>query len=368
MQFFICWVFNRVWAFNEVKLALLYYAHPPRGMEGRLKEEERSYYRRVEGILQGGEGEEEVFLPNVVDQVLSDNAVRVCCDKEASRVVEQVIYHSELKGRELLRLTGALTENYRKLALHRCGSHVAESLAKVVASNLTECDGLEPLLLSVCATLQEHLSEFIVHPYGSHVLSCLLQALAGVDLGEDASRSRYSREFRKAKMHGVKAGRGGRKVASVDSNLKLLDGFGRRVSKLPELSEVIVHECGSPVLQVLLRVLTQQVPARGEKLIKKILRCSDLLTVPQEEGALPAIFTDTVGSHLMQCVIELASPRLQQNIFDNCFKKRAMTFALHPVANYLLQQLIASASPDQVQRRPLSSPCRLIPPSLPPGL
>ncbi len=322
-----------------------------KGLGGRLEEGERDYYRRVEGMLEGEDEEEEVFLRNVVDQVLSDGPLRVCCDKVASRVVEQILHSPTLKGEELLRLTNTLTENYCMLAMDRCGSHVAESVVKVVANNLGESSIREPILLSLCSTLRERLSELIVHPYGSHVVSSLLQVLAGIQLGEDTCRSRYSREFRKAKMGQGVGGRNGgaqRKVAVPESHLKLLDRFGKRVSKLPELAELLVHESASPVLQVLLKLLRQRLPSRGEKLIRKILRCPDLLVAPTEDKSPPAIFRDVVGSHLMQCVFEVASPQLHQHIYDTCFGHNVMTFALHPIANYPLQQLIATASPEQV--------------------
>ncbi len=335
-------------------------------MEGRLKDGERSYYRRVEGILEGGEEEEDVFLRNVVDQVLSDGALRVCCDKKASRVLERMLHHPALKGEDVLRLAGALGESYHQLAVHRCGSHVAEALVKVAASNLSEPSGLEAVLLSMCSTVRGRLSELIVHPYGSHVVSCLMQALAGLELGEGASRSTYSRQFREAKMPQVTGGGRRRNVAPRDSHLRLLDRFGKRVSKLAELAELLVHENASPVLQVLLRLLAQRCPPRGQKLIRRILRCPNVLLAPADEHSIPAMFTNVVGSHLMQCVIGLASPQLCQHIFDTCFKERAMTFALHPVANYPLQQLIASVRPEEVSAHGHTRTCSLVlPPSVP---
>ena len=61
-----------------------------------------------------------------------------------------------------------------------------------------------------------------------------------------------------------------------------------------------------------------------------------------DDYELPAVFVDSVGSHLMECVIEVATPELRQHILDSCFRGRVMTFALHPVANYPLQHLISA--------------------------
>ncbi len=47
--------------------------------------------------------------------------------------------------------------------------------------------------------------------------------------------------------------------------------------------------------------------------------------------------------------MELAPADLQQMIFDTCFKDQVVAFALHPVANFPLQQLISTASSELVR-------------------
>lgn len=132
--------------------------------------------------------------------------------------------------------------------------------------------------------------------------------------------------------------------------LKQLDGIAKRICKLESFSDLLTHQCACPVLQVVLRVLSQHIPDRANKLTRKIIKCSTVFKKKGEadDSEFPSMFTDSVGSHLMECMIEVAPPELRQLIYDSCFKSRMMNFALHPVANYPLQQLISSATPEQV--------------------
>ena len=312
----------------------------------RLDENERSYYQRVESMLEDPGEVQEQLLQNVVDQILTDGPRRVVCDKEASRAVEKLLEHSSLDVGDLGRLLDTLCEDYCTLSVNKCGSHVVESLLKAVAH--VKSDVVLSSLFSVCATTKNHLSEFITHPYASHVLSTLLQVLAGVYLSDHVVRSRYSKEFRKAKMHDESKGREAirRTVAVPGSFLNHLDRISKRVCKIDNLRELLVHECANPVLQVLLRLLKQRLPKRGEKVIRKILKCPGVLE--RREGDLPDVFKDVVGSHLLETLIEVASPKQRQHIYDSCFRHSVGIFALHPIANFTLQQLIISANPAQV--------------------
>ena len=317
----------------------------------RLSEAEKGYYKRLEGTLdeEQEEGESELFLSNVIGQVLTDGARRVCCDKDGSRAVEKLLHHSVLEGGLLQKLLEALTPDYGSVARNRCGSHMIEALLKAAATS-EDSSELQDVVLDLCAMTKDHLPEMISHSYASHVLSSVLQVLAGVYMSSHVSRSRYSQGFRRAKMQENSSRRGTleRTVVSVPAPfLEQLDSFAKRVCKLSNLPELLTDECGSPVLQVLLRVLVLRLPARGRKTLKKIVKSAKTLDSSGKD--LPSLFTDVVGSHMMGTLIELASPELHQRIYDTCIRYRAMKIALHPVANYPLQQFIQSANSAQVK-------------------
>ena len=351
----------------------------------RLDDGSKSYYKRVESFLDGeeheGEGDHQLFLENVIKQIISDDARRVCCDKDGSRAVERLLQHQATDLATVQKLVEVLSVHCCELAVDRCGSHVIEALLKAASTKLSttmaapaarmlndgssiddkdhekDLHSLQECLLSMCAALRDRVHDFIVQPYASHVLSSLVQILAGVYLTDHASRSRSSKEFRKAKMAEDSTHRGVLRVERVVQIpgvfLKQLDGIAKHICKLENFSDLMTHQCACPVLQCMLRVLTQQIPDRAKKLIKKIIKCSMVFQERDEKASvddfeLPAVFVDSVGSHLMECVIEVATPELRQHILDSCFRGRVMTFALHPVANYPLQHLISSATPEQV--------------------
>ena len=340
----------------------------------RLDDGSKSYYKRVESFLDGEEHEEEddnqLFLENVVKQIISDDAKRVCCDKDGSRAVERLLQHQATGLATIQKLVEVLSTHCSELAMDRCGSHVMESLLKAAAAQLSsttqsssdddhdeDLQSLQEGFLSMCAVLRDRVHDFIVQLYASHVLSSLVQVLAGVYFTDHASRSRSSKEFRKAKMAEDSTHQGVLRIDKVMQTpsvfLKLLDSIAKRVSKLENFGDLVTHQCACPVLQCMLRVLTQRIPDRANKLMRKTIKCSMVFQQQDEKDSigdseLPLVFTDSVGSHLMECMIEVATPELQQHIFDSCFRGRVMTFALHPVANYPLQQLIISATPEQV--------------------
>lgn len=337
----------------------------------RLDDGSKSYYKRVERFLDGEEHDEEgdalLFLENVIKQIISDDAKRVCCDKDGSRAVERLLQHQMTDLDTIKKLMVALSAHCGELSVNRCGSHVIEALLKAVASQLplsttaegskdstdVDAEDLMDGFMTLCSVLRDNVAEFIVQPYASHVLSSLVQVLSGVYFTDHASRSRSSREFRKAKMAEDSNHRGVLRVDKVIQTpsvfLKQLNSVAKRISKIETFSQLLTHQCACPALQTILRVLSQRIPERANKLMKKIIKCSMVLR-RQGRGCadLEPIFTDSVGSHLMECMIEVASPELKQHIFDSCFKGRVMIFALHPVANYPLQQLISSATPQQV--------------------
>lgn len=313
----------------------------------RLGEGAKSYYKRVEGFLDGEEEREEngnIFLKNVVDQVISDGVRLVSCDKDGSRALERLLQHFSVDQNSIKNLTIAVGKDFFKLCVNRCGSHVMQTLLLVTSHALSAQEGdgeLLQLFLSFVSTMEEKLSDYFHHPYASHVLGGMLQYLGGVSLGEQVGRSRYSQEFRKAKMVGM----GVKKSAWVvpEACVKSLGSIARKVGKMASLKELLTHQNGSPVLQCLLRVLAHKIPAKAEKLTKKIIKLSEVLSGGGEGSSLPDMFTDLIGSHLMETMIETANTDTQQLIFNSCFKGRVMMSALHPVANFPLQHMIAAA-------------------------
>ncbi len=330
----------------------------------RLDEGTKGYYRRVESVLEdGGDEEGQLFLRNVTDQVISDGVRLVSCDKDGSRALESLLQHVSMDTDSIKKLVRAVEPDFFKLCVNRCGSHVIQTLLQSASSALsghTHSHGdpdeeLLELFLSLLATVEEKVLEYIRHPYASHVLGSILQNLSGVHLDDQIGRSRYSREFRKAKMVGVKTGKRAVTRTVPDAFVESLRKITRSICKTADLKELLTHQNASPVLQCLLRVLAERLPDKRERLVKRIVTQSGVLGEGGgEEGEggktrpLPDMFTDMVGSHLMETMLQVATPNLSKLIFATCFKGRVMMSALHPVANFPLQQLILVSDTLQV--------------------
>lgn len=153
----------------------------------RLDDGSKSYYKRVESFLDGDEhedGDTQLFLKNVVEQIISDDARKVCCDKDgSSRAVERLLRHQTMDLATVQKLVEVLAAQCGELAANRSGSHVMEALMKAAAAQLSavsadsnsssvgDLQTLQEGFLSMCAVMRDRVHEFIVQPYASHVLS-----------------------------------------------------------------------------------------------------------------------------------------------------------------------------------------------------
>ena len=317
----------------------------------RLDDGTKRYYNRVESYLDNeeeGDGlsDRGLFAKNVMKQVCEkDGVVRVCCDKDGSRALERLLKERLVDPDSMRDFIDGILADYCQISKNKCGSHVIEVLLKSmpVPDGVSQSD-LTEKFLTLCKLLIDHVQEFVVHPYASHVTSSLIQTVSGVRLGDHMTRSRYSQEFRKAKMANFTKEQTTVSVHTVpESFSKLLLKMHKTLYKNDKLSDLLTHQCSSPVVQVLLRVLSVCQPEKAAKFIKKIVKLS-----LGGSGEVPSVFSDPVGSHLMETVIEVASREVLETVYESCFRGQMMTFALHPVSNYILQKLLSVSWPEKV--------------------
>ena len=58
--------------------------------------------------------------------------------------------------------------------------------------------------------------------------------------------------------------------------------------------------------------------------------------------SVPILFADEVGSHVMEKIFHAATTDLYEVLFLKCFQNHLLQFALHPLANYILQHMMTS--------------------------
>ncbi|KAJ2816165.1 Nucleolar protein 9 [Coemansia erecta] len=74
----------------------------------------------------------------------------------------------------------------------------------------------------------------------------------------------------------------------------------------------------------------------------------------RRDAAISLMLEDTVASHFLQRVIELASARLLQTLFDRYFSGRLHKLAQHASANFVVQSLLANAKSERQLRAMIS--------------
>ena len=334
-------------------------------MTGRLGDAEKRYYKRVVDILKDSDDDEETdntFTQNVLEQIRSDGVSRVFCDKEGSRAVERLLQTCKFDDACLRSLLEPVLVDFHAVARDRCGSHPTEALLKEVGRLVYNSKGtastvreaLVALFLEVFKDIKTNLGDLLTHPYASHVMCTAVQVLSGVYISERLTRSRYSREFRRAKLEDEQEQSGGvvleRSATVPEAFTTVLDKLGKWVCKLDIFPELLVDARASPVLQVMLRVLVERLPKRGGKMIRRVIETVKLSLTESDKTSLPEVFTCAVGSHLIGVLLELAAGKLHQWIWETCFEGRAFDFSLHPVGNYPLQQFMTVADSAQVER------------------
>ena len=324
-------------------------------MVARLDDVEKKYYVRVEELSKNSEEFDSNVCENVFDQIKSDGITRVFCDKGGSRVIERLLQDDVLDESCIKTLLDAVISNLSAVASDRCGSHSLEALIKAIGKSKSlstedSDDAILPSFLQVCEDIVSCIGHFLTQPYASHVVCAAVQVLSGVHIPDCLTRSRYSQEFRKAKMEDEKQGKIVKepKMTVPEVFINLLNKLAKRVCKLDDFQRLLMDPCASPVLQVLLRACVKHLPRRGNKMVTAILKYVDVLSCVQDGDTLPQVFTSIVGSHLMGVVIELASADCHQLIWESCFRSRVLSFALHPVANYPLQQFMTVTVHSQV--------------------
>ena len=350
----------------------------------RLPDSERAYYQRLETIVDSEDFDEVdagVFFSNFLDQVLKDGVKLVFNDVVGSRVVEKILKRCHAESESVLVILERLTENFGDICTHRYGSHALETFLLEIFLGKFEWqkgalrDKMEESFLTMCSLALENFTSLVKCPYGTHVLRCILQITSGLRISEDLLRSKMSAHFCSRKMpHSNDREHHSSDYVlyrrNVSSEIGLcLKRFGKKLCKLKPLEDYIMDQNASPVFQVAVIVMRQGAPERGGKLMNKIFKCIGKLkdekelvpnssTEAEDMTHLSAIFFDPIGSHMIDVLLEVLPPDLQEALYTDHLRHHIMELALHPIANYILQHFITTATETQVWCSCEHTPCQ----------
>ncbi|PFX35048.1 nucleolar protein 9-like [Stylophora pistillata] len=368
-----------------------------------LDEQTSSYFKRVEDMINEDDFDDDesrkLFVENVFTQV-ENNEVKLSCDMMVSRTMEKlIVYFNDIQIRCVIQ---NIEDHFCKIAMDKFGSHVLQSLICVipkavrserskireVEQNFDNLKSAEELFLSLCHCFQENLGELVSHTYGSHVLRTAFEVLGGVKVADSVVRSRASRQSREKsnqseeKRRSIKQTQVGNAfgtdpikhmetVAVPDSFPPILRQLTNMIIEM-ELQKLALHPVSNPLLQTLLLVLHRKDQSLCMKLCKAVMSQIDMynskkgrIKGPREskEGdheqaskeqersyRVPVLLSNEISSHLVEKILHVVTPELWREIYDSYFNTHLVQLSCHPIANFIVQHLMASTT-DKAQAK-----------------
>lgn len=318
----------------------------PKKQRERVDENTINYYKRVTETLNEGfecDEDKELFYDNVFKQ-LEEDGPKVCRLASTSRVLERLVNDAQEKN--ILQLLRAFSEDWTLLLADRFGSHVLQKFICQVPRCLcdhkdnpeddTETESVQTYFLNLCNFLKEHFSEVWTDTYGSHIVRVVLQVLGGVNIDEHVIRSRLSRNQMKDSEEKMNMDN----YKPSDRFKKILLKFAKLILTSESLNMEICSQTSNPVIQAILLVLHKVNNDKCQKHLRKLLVLPGLFDSNPE--SLPVIAKDEVGSFMVEQILNLSSEEFYTELYKKLFKGKLLLFALHPIANFIIQRLISN--------------------------
>ncbi|KAG0000396.1 Nucleolar protein 9 [Entomortierella chlamydospora] len=345
---------------------------------GFIDPDVQQYFKGVEQTLDelnfDTAEEQQLFLENVYTEVQGKELV-LATDHSCSLVLEKLLRASN--DFQLRVFFDKFNGNFMKLFTHRFASHVCQTLITLSADaverevkgnelktkeelEVPQEDGVllsaEDMILNMCNQTQEEFTALISDPFASHIIRVILHVLAGRTVGDDGTgkgnvRSKKSAKYNDANNSKTNAGTF-RPTRLVPPSFKdmlrtitstMMNGLSDSIVR-----SLAVHQVANPVLQLLLEVLAKDNEAAKDQLVDKLLMD---ITREEEPGHknndrdayVETLLRDQVGSHLLEKIVQVASPALFQKFYISYFRGRLVKLSFHPIANYVIQQFFVHA-------------------------
>ncbi|KAJ3300786.1 Nucleolar protein 9 [Borealophlyctis nickersoniae] len=351
------------------------FARPEQPFFGMLPPDEHRYFHFVEKTLEEQEFESDEDRQLLVHNVFKEadgKELMVASDPDCSRILEKLLRASN--DLQIRALTDRMSGNYPELFRHQFASHVCQTLlylaAEIVereikgesatksASSETdeaqtepEVPTMEQLVLSICESLDGQWSALISDPYASHPVRSMLGVLSGeVVVADDAKlRSKKSKKYNDAHNNNFaqrptkKPGPNGVPMKNLvpPSFTQMLEHITKAIAgtlSKTELRNLALHPVASPVLQLLLSY-----QSTSDTLVRAILNIGEgNISLTESDPFVESLIKHSVGSHLMEKIFAVARPELFHRLYVVYFRQHLLDLCRHPVANFVVQQLIAN--------------------------
>ncbi|KAJ9666524.1 Nucleolar protein 9 [Coniosporium apollinis] len=342
---------------------------------GMLDEEEQEYFKRADEVLelnQFNDDEERVLFLTSVYREAEGKELKMANSQSCSRLMERLIMLSSPD--QLKALFQKFSGHFLHLVQHRFASHCCETLfirsAPIVTQELVappeEDKGdpqdvyvsMENLFLYAINELEGNLGYLMTDKFASHTLRVLLVVLSGQPLEHSATKTLLqSKRKERIAVNGAEKTNEFRleKRAVPESFLAALEKIIREsVSGLDTtyLRALATHPTGNPTLQLLLQLeLTQLGKQRAKdeaSIIRKLLPDDPIVEGTESASFINGLVYDTVGSRLLETIIEYAPGKMFKALYKEFFRERIGSLARNEIAAYVVSKLLERLSKEDL--------------------
>lgn len=230
---------------------------------------------------------------------------------------------------------------------------------------------MENLFLYTINELQGNLGFLLTDRFGSHTLRVLLVILSGQALDQASSRSNIGS---KRKEHiSINGTEGGKQKKSLEKRAVPTSFTTALETMMQEsiagldtdyLRTLATHPIGNPSLQLLLHLDLQHFGKQRAKdeqsIIHKLLPDESLAEGTESASFINGLIFDTIGSRLLETIIEDAPGKLFKTLYRDYFKDRVGSLARNEIAGYVVAKLLERLGKEDLQKA-----CENIIPQLP---
>ncbi|XP_074268283.1 pumilio homolog 23 isoform X2 [Silene latifolia] len=319
----------------------------------RIDPETTKYFSEIGNVLESGE------IDTDERSIICINALEETTGKEVELANDFVISHIIqvlLEGCGADHLCGFLrssAKNFAQIATDSCGSHVAETALKSLATHLFDesfYDLIKDTLTLICQAIVQDPVNVMCNCHGSHVLRSLLCLCKGVPLDSEFHTSKSSTALAKRLNLRTERERNNETTNVHEGFPDLLEFLVVEMLKCSrtDIGFLQTDQYSSLVLQTALKVLKGQEQVLF-RVIPLILGCNvenaeeDGYIEKKEVQNIREIVKENAFSHLMEIMLEVAPDALYDEIFVKIFKGSLFEDSKHYSANFTIQALICYA-------------------------
>ncbi|KAH7085534.1 armadillo-type protein [Paraphoma chrysanthemicola] len=346
---------------------------------GMLDDDEQEYFKRADEMLELNQFDDPdartLFLESVYKEA-DGKELKIANSQSCSRLLERLILLSSPD--QLKNLFQKFSGHFLNLVQHRFASHCCEALfihaAPVVTLELAEPKTLqtppssdpdavlvsmESLFIYTLTELEEHISFLMTDRFASHVLRVLLVVLSGAPLEKEKNKSvLQSKRKEKVGIAGTDRGQDWvlEKRPVPQSFLEALEKtINACASTLDSanLRLLATHPLGNPTLQLLLKLeLAHFGKSRAKdenSIIHKLLPDNPIAEGTESATFINGLVYDTIGSRLLETIIESAPGKLFKSIYAEFFKERMGSLARNEIAGYVAGKVLERLGKDDLE-------------------